>query len=316
MFGGRTSEVVAGRIISAAWDSGINFIDTANGYNKGASERIVGKFTRRNRDGWVLGTKVFNSMGNGPNDGGLGRKHMYQALDASLRRMKTDYIDVYYFHKDDMDVPLEESIEAIGHIIAAGKVRYWGLSNYRGWRLSLACALAKRMAVPAPVVCQPYYNAMDRTPEQEVLPACKYHGLGVVAYSPLARGVLTGKYGNSIMNKGKGTRASNNDTRLMETEWRAENLLIAQEIKKRAKHVGLTAGQFAFKWVLNNSLVTSVIAGPRTMGHWREYLAGLSYEFTNEDEQFLNSFVPSGHPSTPGYSDPQYPYTGRQAWTD
>ncbi len=253
-------------------------------------------------------------MGKGPNNGALSRKHILQAVDASLKRLRTDYIDVYYFHKDDIDVPLEESIEAVTHLITAGKVRYWGLSNYRGWRISLACAIADSMAVPGPVVCQPYYNAMDRTPEQEVLPACEYHGLGIVAYSPLARGVLTGKYGTSIDKKGKGTRASMNDPRLMETEWRAESLKIAQEIKKRAQRLGLTAGQFAFQWVLNNSLVTSVIAGPRTMGQWREYLASLSYEFTAEDEQFLNTFVRTGHPSTPGYSDPQYPYTGRKTW--
>jgi len=315
MFGARTSGVVAGKIIGSARDSGINFIDTADGYSKGESERIVGKSIRRDRDSWVLATKVWNPMGSGPNDRGLSRKHILKALDGSLTRMKTDYIDVYYFHKDDESVPLEESIETVAGLIRAGKVRYWGLSNYRGWRISLVCGIAERMGVPGPVVCQPYYNAMDRTPEQEVLPACSYHGLGVVSYSPLARGVLSGKYGISIKEKGKGTRASVNDPRLMQTEWRAENLIIAQKIKKRASEKGLTAGQFALQWVLNNSLVTSVVAGPRTMMQWKEYLNGLHYQFTNEDEEFLNSFVPSGHPSTPGYSDPQYPYMGRQTWT-
>ena len=315
MFGGRTSEAVSGKIISAARDSGVNFIDTANGYNKGGSERIVGKYIRRHRDGWVVATKVYNSMGEGPNDGGLSRKHILQAADASLRRLNTEYIDLYYFHKDDLDVPLEESIEAVTNLIAVGKVRYWGLSNYRGWRIASACAIAERMGVPAPVVCQPNYNAMDRTPEQEILPACDYYGLGVVAYSPLARGVLTGKYGTSIDEKGKKSRASLNDPRLMETEWRIESLLIAQEIKRRAERLGITAGQYAFQWVLNNSLITSVLAGPRTMRQWNEYMAGLRYEFTDDDEQFFNSLVPSGHPSTPGYTDPQYPFTGRQAWT-
>ncbi len=316
MFGGRSSDAVSGKIIAAARDAGVNFIDTANGYNKGRSERVVGKYIRRHRDSWVLATKVCNPMGEGPNDGGLSRKHILEAVDASLKRMNTDYIDVYYFHKDDINVPLEESIDAVTHLIAVGKVRYWGLSNYRGWRVALACGIARRMDVPTPVVCQPYYNAMDRTPEQEILPACEYHGLGIVAYSPLARGVLTGKYGTAVSQKRKGTRAAVNDPRLMETEWRKENLLIAQEIKKRSQELGITAGQFAFQWVLNNSLVTSVIAGPRTMAQWREYLAGLRYDFTHEDEQFLNYFVRCGHPSTPGYSDPQYPYTGRQAWTD
>jgi len=315
MFGGRTSEASSGKIIAAAKDHGVNFIDTADAYGKGESERIVGKFIRRQRDSWVLATKVYNPMGPGPNDRGLGRKHILKAVEASLSRMKTDFIDVYYFHKDDEDVPMEESIEAVADLIAAGKVRYWGLSNYRGWRIALACSIADSLGAPAPVVCQPYYNAMDRTPEQEVLPACEYHGLGIVPYSPLARGVLTGKYGTSLEAKGTGTRASTNDTRLMQTEWRKENLVIAQKIKQRAEKAGITAGQFAVSWVLNNSLVTSVLAGPRTMGQWREYRRALDYDFTDEDEAFLNRFVPGGHPSTPGFMDPQYPFTGRQPWS-
>ena len=122
MFGARTSEIAAGRIIGSARDSGINFIDTADGYSKGESERIVGKSIRRDRDSWVLATKVSNPMGNGPNDRGLSRKHMLKALDGSLMRLKTEYIDVYYFHKDDETVPLEESIEAVAGLIRAGKV--------------------------------------------------------------------------------------------------------------------------------------------------------------------------------------------------
>ena len=316
MFGGRTTEAASGKIIAAARDAGINFIDTADVYVKGESERIVGKFIQPQRDSWVLATKVFNPMGPGPNDRGLNRKHIIKALDASLARMKTDYVDVYYFHKDDTDTPLEESIEAVADLIAVGKVRYWGLSNYRGWRIALAVSLAESMGVPAPVVCQPYYNAMDRTPEQEILPACEHFRLGVVPYSPLSRGVLTGKYGTSVAEKGKGTRASRNDKRLMQTEWRKENLVLAQKIKARAEKRGFSAGQFALSWVLNNAIVTSVLAGPRTMGQWKEYVGGLRFEFTVEDEAFINRFVPLGHPSTPGYSDPQYPYTGRQPWTD
>lgn len=312
MFGGRTSEVASGRIIAAAQSAGVNFIDTADGYGRGESERIVGKFIRRQRDSWVMATKVYNPMGPSPNDRGLSRKHILKAVDASLGRMKTDYIDILYFHKDDEDVPLQESIEAVTDLIADGKVRYWGLSNYRGWRIALACSIAESKGLPAPVVCQPYYNAMDRTPEVEVLPACKHYGLGIVPYSPLARGVLTGKYGTSIDDPGRGTRASINDNRMMETEWRKESLIIAQKFKKRADKAGITAGQFAMGWVLNNALVTSVLAGPRTMGQWKEYLATLRYQFTDEDEAFIDALVPSGHPSTPGYSDPQYPYTGRQ----
>lgn len=315
MFGGRATEAVSGRIIAHARDAGINFIDTADAYVKGESERIVGKFIRRQRDDWVLATKVFNRMGQGPNDRGLSRKHIVKAADASLKRMGTDYIDVYYFHKDDPDVPLEESIEAVADLIAAGKVRYWGLSNYRGWRIALAAALAESVGVPRPVVCQPYYHALDRTPEVEILPACEYHGLGVVTYSPLARGVLTGKYGISVKDKGKGTRASAEDRRMMQTEWRQENLEIAQKVKKRAAAQGCKPGDLAVNWVLNNALVTSVLAGPRTIGQWKDYLGALKYDFTDDDEAFFDALVPAGHPSTPGYSDPEYPLTGRQPWS-
>ena len=133
-------------------------------------------------------------------------------------------------------------------------------------------------------------------------------------YSPLARGVLTGKY-KSGGKPGKGTRAGRGDKRILATEFRQESLKMAQTIKKHAAKRGMTAGQFAFNWVLNNQLVTSVLAGPRTMGQWKEYLGALKHEFTVEDEDLIDKMVPSGHPSTPGYSDPKYPYTGRQPWT-
>ena len=312
MFGGRTSETTSGRIIGSAFDNGVNFIDTANNYLGGESERIVGKFIRRRRADWVLATKVGNPIGSGVNDRGLGRKHLISAVDASLMRLKTDYIDILYFHIDDEETPLDESLVVVSEMIAAGKLRYWGVSNFRGWRIALAVGIAEAVGTSLPAVCQPYYNAMNRMPEQEVLPACEYFGLGVVPYSPLARGVLTGKYGTSLKVRGKGTRASVDDPRLLETEWRKENLDMAHIIKTHAEARGITAGAFALSWVLNNSLVSSVLAGPRTLSQWREYLDALSYQFTDEDENLINSLVPTGHPSTPGYSDPKYPFSGRR----
>jgi len=315
MFGGRASAAVSAKIMASARDAGINFIDTADGYVKGESERIVGKFIRRRRDDWVLATKGGNATGPGPNDRGLGRKHLVQAIDASLSRLGTDYIDIYYFHIDDAETPMEESIAAIGDAIRAGKLRHWGVSNFLGWRIALAATIADALGAPPPVVCQPYYNAMNRMPEQEILPACEYFGLGVVPYSPLARGVLTGKYGKSLRAPAKGTRAAASDPRMMETEWRQENLDMAQIIRKHAEARGMTAGQFALNWVRNNTLVSSVLAGPRTLGQWKDYLGALKHEFTAEDEALIDSLVPTGHPSTPGYSDPKYPFTGRQPWT-
>jgi aryl-alcohol dehydrogenase-like predicted oxidoreductase len=315
MFGGRTSEALSGRIIASAYDAGINFIDTADAYVKGESERIVGKFIRRRRDHWVLATKAGAPVGPGPMQRGLSRKHLMTSIDASLKRLNTDYIDVYYFHKDDAETPLEESIAAVTDAITAGKLRHWGVSNFLGWRIGLAASTAQAMGAPPPVVCQPYYNAMNRMPEQEVLPACEYHGLGVVPFSPLARGVLTGKYGKSLKKPLAGSRAGRNDPRMMATEWRQENLDMALIIKDHAEARGMTAGQFALNWVLNNAIITSVLAGPRTMGQWKEYLGALKHGFTSEDEALINSLVPLGHPSTPGYSDPQYPFQGRQPWT-
>jgi aryl-alcohol dehydrogenase (NADP+) len=164
------------------------------------------------------------------------------------------------------------------------------------------------------VVVQPYYNAMNRMPEVEVLPASAHHGLGVVPYSPLARGVLTGKYAPGA-EPAKETRAGRNDTRIRETEFRAESLVMARQIKAHAEKRGMTAGQFAVNWVLNNRIVTAVIAGPRTVAQWTEYLGALDHRFAAEDEALIDALVPAGHPSTPGFTDPSYPVTGRLART-
>jgi len=312
MFGGRASAATAAKIVGKARDAGINFIDTADVYTTGESERITGKLIKRDRDHWVLATKTGNAVGDGVHDRGLSRKHILKSVEDSLARLKTDYIDILYFHLDDLDTPVEESLIAVDDLIRAGKIRYWGLSNYSGWRIAMIAAESKAMGVHAPVVCQPYYNAMNRMPEIDILPACDHYGLGIVPYSPLARGVLTGKYGTSL-DPVKGSRASTGDKRMMETEFRQESLNMAQTIKAHAEKYGMTAGQFAVNWVLNNALVSSVLAGPRTVAQWNEYLKALGHVFSQEDEELINSLVPSGHPSTPGYSDPKYPYQGRQA---
>ena len=233
-------------------------------------------------------------------------------LEDSLVRLKTDYIDLYYLHKDEEEKDLAETVGAIGDMIRAGKVRYWGLSNYRGWRHAEAVHVADRLGVPRPAASQPYYNAMNRQPETEILPACAHHGIGVVPYSPLARGVLTGKY-DPKAKPAKGTRAGRNDRRIMETEFRPESLRLAQRIRKHAERRGMTAAAFAFLWVLNNRIVTSALAGPRTLAQWKSYIAATKHHFTAEDEALIDSMVASGHPSTPGYNDPQYDILGRLA---
>ena len=312
MFGGRTDEAEALRIIGDAQENGINFIDTADVYTEGESERIVGRALAADRDSWILATKVANRKGEAPHRAGLNRKWMIEACEASLQRLGTSYIDVYYLHKEDLATPLEETAQAMGQLLADGKVRYFGVSNFRAWRVAELCRLCDALGIPRPVVSQPYYNAMNRMPEVEHLPACDYYGLGVVPYSPLARGVLTGKYAPGEAPPAE-TRAGAQDKRIMQTEWREESLVIAQTIRKHAEARGITTGQFALAWVLNNRLVTTAIAGPRTFEQWRDYLAGLDYAFTAEDEALVDSLVTSGHPSTPGYNDPAYPLEGRIA---
>lgn len=314
MFGGPTDEATSKRIIDKAHDAGINFIDTADAYSKGGSEEVVGRAIARNRGAWVLATKLANPMGDDPNRSGLSRRWVFQAAGESLMRLGTDYIDIYYLHKEDHATPLEETVRAMGDLIRAGKVRYFGVSNYRAWRVAEICNICDRLSIDRPAVSQPYYNAMNRMPEVEHFPACAYYGLGIVPYSPLARGVLTGKYTVDAA-PDKETRAGRNDTRMMQTEWRPESLQLAQEIKAHAEQKGITAGQFAVGWVLNSAFVSSVIAGPRTEEQWDGYIRALDYRFTAEDEALIDRLVTPGHPSTPGYNDPAYPIEGRRART-
>ncbi|KAA2236408.1 aldo/keto reductase [Salinarimonas soli] len=312
MFGGATEAADAVRIIDRALDGGVNFIDTADIYTEGRSEEIVGRAIRSNRDRWVLATKVANPTGKGPNDRGLSRAYIQRAVEASLRRLGTDCIDIYYLHKEDHETPLAETVRAMADLVRAGKIRYVGVSNYRAWRVAEICRLCDDLGIDRPVVSQPYYNAMNRMPETEHLPACAHYGLGVFPYSPLARGVLTGKYSPDAPPP-EGTRAGRNDSRMMQTEWRPESLALAQEIRRHAEARGTTASRFALGWVLNNRLVTGVVAGPRTIEQWDDYMAALDYTFTAEDEALVDSLVATGHPSTPGYNDPAYPIEGRVA---
>jgi aryl-alcohol dehydrogenase-like predicted oxidoreductase len=314
MFGGPTDEASSLRIVARAREAGVNFIDTADAYSSGHSEEVVGRAISNNRENWVLGTKLANAMGNDPNRGGLSRRWVLQAASESLKRLGTDYIDIYYLHKEDHLTPLVETVRAMGELIQQGKVRYFGVSNYRGWRVAEICNICDRLGIDRPIVSQPYYNAMNRMPEVEHFPACGYYGLGIVPYSPLARGVLTGKYRPDAP-PDKDSRAGRNDTRMMQTEWRPESLHLAQTIRQHAEAKGITAGQFAVSWVLNSSLVSAVIAGPRTEAQWDDYLRAVDYRFTAEDEALIDRLVISGHPSTPGYNDPAYPIEGRRART-
>ena len=311
MFGGPTDESTAQRIVAKAKEIGVNFIDTADAYNGGRSEEVTGRAISNNRDSWVLGTKLANSIiTDDPNGGGLSRKWIMRAAEASLRRLGTDYIDIYDLHKEDHATPLAETVRAMGDLVQQGKIRYFGVSNYRSWRVAEICRLCDDLGIDRPVVSQPYYHALYRNIEVEHLPACAHYGLGVVSYSPIARGVLTGKYDPDAPPP-EGTRAARNDKRMMQTEWHPDALRTAKKIADHAKARGVTPGQFAVAWVLNNKFITGVVAGPRTEEQWDDYPGALKFRLTAEDEALVNDLVTTGHPAVAGYNDPGYPIEGR-----
>ncbi|HXA47124.1 MAG TPA: aldo/keto reductase, partial [Burkholderiaceae bacterium] len=181
---------------------------------------------------------------------------------------------------------------------------------FSGWRIAEIMRVAAQLGMPGPVVCQPYYNLLNRMPEVEILPACRHYGIGVVPYSPVARGVLTGKYTgkNAIP---EGSRAGRADKRIMETEFREESLVIAQKLQDYVAPKGITLAQFATAWVGANKIISSVIAGPRTLQQWQDYFPAVDYVVNAEDEAMVDSLVHPGHASTPGYTDPAYPLNGR-----
>ncbi|MGY2488797.1 aldo/keto reductase [Cupriavidus sp. CP313] len=310
MFADQTDEAEAARIVASARDHGVNFIDTADVYTKGASEQMVGRLLTANRHDWVLATKLGNAMQAAPNHGHYSRVWILRAVEDSLHRLATDYIDILYLHRDYPGTNLEEAVRAMGDLVRSGKIRYWAVSNFRGWRIAEIARLCGELGVPRPVACQPYYNLLNRMPEVEILPACEHYGLGVVPYSPVARGVLTGKYAPGQA-PGEGTRAGRADRRMMETEFREESLVIAQQLRVHAEGRGLTPGQFATAWVLANPIISSVIAGPRTLAQFEDYLGAPGAVITPEEESMVDALVSPGHASTHGYNDPGYPFGGR-----
>ena len=311
MFGGPADEAQSQRMIAAARDAGINFIDTADVYNGGQSEEVVGRAIRNERDHWVVATKLNGIMGPGPNQRGSSRKWIFEAARRSLARLGTDYIDVYYLHREDLETPLEELVHALGDLVRAGMIRYFALSNHKAWRIAEICSICDRIGLDRPVATQPHYNALNRMAEVEQFPAASYYGLGIVPYSPLARGVLSGKYAPDAAPPAD-SRAARNDARMMQTEWRPESLAIAQKLKTHAEALGMTPSQFALAWVLENRLVTSVICGPRTEAQLLDYLGVIGRRLPAASEALVDGLVAPGHPSTPGYRDPMEPVEGRQ----
>ena len=210
-----------------------------------------------------------------------------------------------------MEDKADADVRAMEDLIRQGKVRYWGLSNYRGWRIAEVIRIADKLGVDRPVISQPLYNIVNRQAETEQITAAQSYGLGVVPYSPLARGVLSGKYAPDAKPDAN-SRAGRQDKRILETEWRVESLRIAQQIQQYTQGRGVGIVEFAIAWVLNNSAVTSAIVGPRTEQQWDAYTKAQAVKITAEDEAFIDSLVTPGHASTPGFNDVGHFVSGRK----
>lgn len=310
-FGDGMDEATAAKVVDSARAAKVNFIDTADAYTNGASETIVGNLLAKDRDAWVLATKVGQQDGPAHRKQGLSRRWMLYAIDQSLKRLKTDYVDIYYLHHRDRETPLIESIEAMRDIVASGKASYWGFSNYYGWEIGEIMRLCEQTGCPRPVVAQPMYNMIMRQIENDYLPACANYGVGVAPFSPLARGALTGKYRVGQQHP-TGSRGARGDNSLLTRDLSDEVYKVIETLIPHCETRGMSLVDFAMQWVLNNKTVSSVIAGPRTLEQWEAYLAAMDHTFTAEDEKLVDSLVASGHPATPGLIWTRHPPFGRK----
>jgi aryl-alcohol dehydrogenase-like predicted oxidoreductase len=244
-----------------AFERGVTFFDTANVYARGRAEEVVGRtIAEFPRAQIVLATKVYFSMGEGPNDRGLSRKHVREQIDASLRRLNVDYVDLYQCHRYDTSTPLEETVRVMDDLVRAGKILYWGVSEWNADQIAAACALARARGWAEPVSNQPQYSALWRRIEPRVLPTCREYGLGNVVWSPLAMGILTGKYSDASQPPA-GSRAAGRAADLMEDYFTQPVLDAVQRLKPLAAEAHCTPAQLALAWCLRDEVVSSVIVG-------------------------------------------------------
>ncbi|HYG56800.1 MAG TPA: aldo/keto reductase, partial [Symbiobacteriaceae bacterium] len=269
-FGWRTGEQDAIRMVHQALDAGINFLDTANVYGKGLSETIVGKALKGRRDQVVLATKVHGKMGDGPNDRGNNRFHILQQVDESLRRLQADHIDLYQIHRPDADTPVDETLRTLDDLVKAGKVRYFGLSTFPAWQIVEALWTSDRLGLERIVSEQPPYHLLDRRVEAEVLPLARKFGVAILPWSPLAGGMLTGKYraGAPMPEDSRGAHRWKEDE-----AWYQKRLATVEKLVPLAEEMGVSLTQFALAWVMHQPGVTSPILGPRTTEQLADNLA-------------------------------------------
>jgi aryl-alcohol dehydrogenase-like predicted oxidoreductase len=261
--------------VDAALAGGVNFIDTADGYNAGVAETMLGEALKGRRRQVVLASKVFNPMGPGVNDSGNSRAHIMLAVEDSLRRLQTDWLDLYYIHHVDVQVPLDETLRALEDLVRQGKVRYPACSNFEAWRLMEALWISDRSGWTTLAAYQPQYSLLVRDIEQEIVPVCERPGLGVAVWSPLAGGYLTGKYA-SVKHAPAGSRAAGG-WNLPSRFFHPEHAAILAELNAVAAELGRPPAQVALRWVLERPWVSSAIIGARTAGQLTDGLAATGF---------------------------------------
>ncbi len=293
-FGGVTDEAEAQKIVDLCIEKGVNFFDTANAYTGGQSEEILGRVVKEKRNDLVIATKVFNPQGPGPNDMGLSRKHNNQACEDSLRRLGTDYIDLNQVHADDNNTPLEETLSALDQLVRDGKVRYIGASNHTAWRLSDALWTSESNGLARYDCLQPLYNLVERGVDQELLPLCRDKGVGVIAWSPLAGGLLTGKYRGEVPD----------DARLNQPGRPPMGATVDREqildtLIKIADSLGATPAQVALRWVMDQDGLTSAIVGARNTEQLDDNLGAVDLTLEHDAWKELDriSRLPLTYPS-------------------
>jgi aryl-alcohol dehydrogenase-like predicted oxidoreductase len=317
MFGGRTTPEDSARIIGRAIDEGINFIDTANVYNDGRSEEVTGDALKENghRHHVVLATKVHGNMHKGdkldPNQSGNSRRQIIEQCDASLKRLKTDWIDLYQIHRPQNECPIDETLRALDDLVRAGKVRYIGTSTFAAWQVVESLWVSERLGLNRFVTEQPPYNLLDRRIERELIPMCRTYGFGIIPWSPLAGGFLTGKYHRQGAQP-EGGRFSDG------THFRAPKLLgtpsafdVVDALNGLAKEKGCTLSQLALAWVMRGDGITSPIIGPRTMEQLEDNLKALDVKLTDAELKKIDEIVPPGGMVVPFYDAPFGPHVYR-----
>ncbi len=272
--------------IKRALELGINFFDTADVYSLGVSEKIVGQALKdfARRDQVIIATKVYNQVGEGPNDKGLSRKHIFDSIDASLRRLQTDYVDLYQIHRWDYETPIEETLEALHDVVKAGKVRYIGASSMYAWQFAKALYLADRHGWTRFVSMQNHYNLVYREEEREMLPLCRAEGIGVIPWSPLARGFLAGN--RQRQSFGETSRAKTDDF-AHKLYYDDADFQVVDRVIELAKKRGVSPTQIALAWLLHQPGVTAPIIGASKMEHLEEAIASIELKLDNEELAFL-----------------------------